>query len=125
MKGLLSDPLLLQEGLDVYKQEQENEIRPFRQRLEVVDELLASNTVQLERLLDLFLAGDFQKEILIERKARLEETIRSLEREQAYLIARLNTDVTEEVENAIKEVVAKIGVGLNVPKMNLPLCGKL
>ncbi|HJS20388.1 MAG TPA: hypothetical protein VJ785_16690 [Anaerolineales bacterium] len=121
----MSDPLLLQEGLDVYKQEQENEIRPFRQRLEVVDELLASNTVQLERLLDLFLAGDFQKEILIERKARLEETIRSLEREQAYLIARLNTDVTEEVENAIKEVVAKIGVGLNVPKMNLPLCGKL
>ena len=113
VKGLLSDPIQLQEGLDLYKQERETEFAPFRQRLEVVNELIDSNTTQLNRLLDLFLTGDFQKEILIERKARLEETIRSLEREQATLMARLGMDVTEEVESAIKEIVAKIGVGLD------------
>lgn len=113
VKGLLSDPLQLQEGLDQYKQERESEFAPFHQRLEVVDELLITNTAQLDRLLDLFLAGDFEKEILVERKTRLEETIRSLDREQATLMARLNMDVTEEIENAVKEIVAKIGQGLN------------
>jgi len=113
VKGLLSDPLQLQDGLDQYKQNRESEFAPFHQRLQVVDELITSNRIQLDRLLDLFLGGDFQKEVLIERKTRLEETIIGLEREQSTLIARLNMDVTEEIENAIKEIVAKIGEGLS------------
>ena len=43
----------------------------------------------LERALDLYLAGDFPKEMLIDRQARLEKTISGLEHERAGLAAHL------------------------------------
>jgi site-specific DNA recombinase len=118
VKSLLSDPLQLQEGLDQYKTQRDTELAPFQQRLDVLEELITNNRAQLDRLLDLFLAGDFPKEVLIDRKARLEETIIGLERERSTVIARLNTDLTAEIEIAIKEVVAKIGQGLNFADNN-------
>jgi len=61
----------------------------------------------------LYIVGEFPREAFTERKARLEDTIRGLDRERSTVSARLNTGLTMEVEKAIKEIVAKIGKGLN------------
>jgi SMC interacting uncharacterized protein involved in chromosome segregation len=78
-------------------------------RLALVDDLLANNRVQLERLLDLYLAGDFSKEILTERKARLETTITALEKERAGLVAHLEArELSMEQIETIQEFAARV-----------------
>lgn len=110
--SLLSDPDELQRGLDEYKTRQESELAPLYQKLAILDDLLKENHLQLDRLLDLYISGDFPKEALTERKSRLEETIAGLQRERATILARLENTVTAEQEQAIKRLAAKIGTGL-------------
>lgn len=112
ISGLLSDPDELQKGLDDYKNRQESELAPMRQKLIVLDDLLNENRSQLDRLLDLYLAGSFPKEVLTERRNRLEETIAGLEREQINTMAWLDNTVTAEQERAIQGIADKVGKGL-------------
>lgn len=79
----------LEKQLRKQQQQQEETAKPLRDRLAVMDDLLADHQSQLERLLDLYLAGDFEKEMLTERKTGLENTIGALEREQANLMLTL------------------------------------
>ena len=74
---------------------------------------LASNRAQLDRLLDLYLAGDFNREVLTDRKARLEKTITALEKERGELAAYLEARVlsVEQIQT-IQEFAAKIGENL-------------
>jgi hypothetical protein len=55
----------------------------------------------LQRILDLYLEGDFSKDLLIEKKARLEHTIQSLqlERENLKEIANTRTITPEQVQS--------------------------
>jgi hypothetical protein len=81
--------------------------------LTVADDLLTKNRAQLERLLDLYSAGDFNREVLTDRKARLEETITALEKERGKLTAYLEARVlTVEQIQTIHEFAAKIGENL-------------
>jgi site-specific DNA recombinase len=89
IKSFLTDPEVLAQGLRDVQQKREQENAPIRSRLAVVDDLLVDNRTQLERLLDLYLAGDFPKEMLTDRKARMEKTIQALEKEQIGLLAHL------------------------------------
>jgi site-specific DNA recombinase len=109
VSSLLSDSNELQRGLDEYKTRQESDLAPLYQRLTVLDDLLQENHLQLDRLLDLYLSGDFPKEALTERKSRLEETISSLQRECATIMEQLDNRVTTEQEQAIKSLAMKIG----------------
>lgn len=106
-----TDPLA--QGLWEVRREREEESAPIRERLAVVDDLLAENRAQLERLLDLYLTGDFPKEVLTERKSRLEGTISSLEKEQAGLAAYLEACVLSvEQIKTIQQFAAKVGDNL-------------
>ena len=69
------------------KREEDN--KPLHNRLAVIDDLLADNKHQMERLLDLYLVGDFPKEVF-ERKVRIQATIDALEGERAALVAQLD-----------------------------------
>lgn len=89
VKSFLSDPAELAAALDSHRAKQERRIRPLADRVLVIDDLLADNRRQLGRLLDLYIAGDFSKEMLSDRKARLETTIAGLDRERAALAAQL------------------------------------
>lgn len=105
----LSDPKALETGLWAHRQEVESANKPLRERLDVVEDLLTNNRAQLERLLDLYLAGDFSREILTERKARLEATITALEKEQANLLAHLKARVLTTAQiQTIQEFAAKV-----------------
>jgi hypothetical protein len=114
VKSLLSDPEVLAQTLGQVQQEREQENAPIRDRLAVVDDLLAENQGQLERLLDLYLSGEFPKEVLTDRKARLEGTISALEKEQAGLVAHLETRVlsVEQIQT-LQEFAAKVGKNLD------------
>jgi hypothetical protein len=100
-------------GLQEFQREQVKDNEPIRKRLEVLDDLLAENRAQLRRLLDLYLAGDFPKEMLIDRKSRLEEIIDALEREWTGLSAQLEIEaISEEEIQSLRDFAAEVSEGL-------------
>ncbi len=113
LKSFLTDPDALTAGLWEVHQEREKELVPLRERLAVVDNLITDNRSQLERLLDLYLSGEFPKDVLTDRKSRLETTILGLERERAGLAAHLEEQVlsVEQIQS-IQELAAKVGENL-------------
>ena len=67
-----------------------------------------------EKLLDLYLSGDFPKDTLTERKARLDDTLLHLNRERAELQAHLHTTtLTAEHVGAIEGFCSSIRAGLD------------
>ena len=114
VRGILSDPAALQFGLEGYQAENEKTSEPLRQRLTVIEKLLTDNREQLARLLDLFLDGDFPKELLVERKKRLETTIHQLEEEHGKLSAEINTEsLTQDQIYTLQEFAAQVATGLD------------
>jgi hypothetical protein len=113
IRSFLTDPKALVEGLDTYHASLEKRNAPLRERLNVVKQLLANDRRQLERLLDLYLSGDFPKDALLERKNRLETTISALEAEQTSLASHLEAQVlTEEQMQALHDFTAEVAEGL-------------
>ena len=107
-------PEALENGLDEAGEEREKASTPIRARIDVVDGLLADNQRQLDRLLDLYLAGDLSREALTDRKARLEATILSLEKERIGLIAHLEQQIlSAEQIQSIREFAAQVRQNLD------------
>jgi len=115
-KELLTDPGALEHGLEQYQADGRQEHEPLAQRLAVVDGLLTDNRRKLERLLDLYLEGDFDRGLLAERKAKIERTMTSLQDERADLAAKLAAVKTLSIEQAanLQAFVAKVATGLDV-----------
>jgi site-specific DNA recombinase len=113
VRGLLTDPAALAAGLNALQDEQEQARQPIRNRLDVVDGLLADNEQQMKRLLDLYLVGKFQQSMLDERKGKLDQTIAGLRREREGLLARLEErTLTEEQVLGLQAFAAQVGEGL-------------
>lgn len=114
MKSYLSDPTKLAEGMAAYQSEHERETAPLRDRLTVVDKLITDNRGQLDRLLDLYLSGDFPKDALLDRKARLTDTITALEQEREGLAAQLRAQsLTEGEVQSVYDFAAEVAEGLS------------
>ena len=102
-------------GLEKYQAEHERELGPIQERLGVVEDLLAENRRQLERLLELYLSSDFPKELLTERKNRLEMTIAAMEKERLSLGAHLAArTLTNTQIQSLQEFAAVVAQGLKV-----------
>lgn len=100
-------------SLHHHQVECERENAPIKERLMVVDDLLASNRKQLDRLLDLYLSGEFPRDVLTDRKTRLEATIGGLQRERAGLVAALEArTMTEDQVQDILSFARRIALGL-------------
>ncbi len=113
VKELLTEPEAFARGLRKYRQMREEEDEPVRTRLAVVDDLLADNRLQLGRLLDLYLTGDFTKEMLTDRKSRLEKTILALEKERVDLVAQLDAGMLTDAQvQDVKDFMAKVAPGI-------------
>jgi hypothetical protein len=113
VKSFLMDPTKLEEGLSYYQTQQNKENAPLQERLAIINDLLADNRTQLERLLNLYLKGDFPEEMLIDHKNRLETTIKNLEIEKTSLVTHLEAKMLSEDQiRDIKEFAKKIKEGL-------------
>jgi site-specific DNA recombinase len=115
VKSLLTDREALANGLEAYQVEGAKENEPVRQRVQVIDDLLAENRTQRERLLDLFLSGEFPRDMLSDRKARLDATITALEKERSGLVAHLERQVlsNEQIES-LQDFATEVNKGLEV-----------
>ena len=81
----------------------------------MVDDLIVSHRVQLDRLLDLYLGGEFPREALTKRKSRLETTISALGREQAGLRAHVTAQaVSDDQIRSLQDFVQKVAASLDV-----------
>jgi hypothetical protein len=111
----LTNPELLEQGMADYQTEQEVKNERVFERVAIIDELLADHQEQLNRILDLYLEGDFPKELLVEKKRRLEETIRALESEKLDLKDFIEKrSLTPEEYEDIQEFSRKISEGINL-----------
>jgi len=111
--ALLENPETLQAGLDAHAEETENQLSPFRERLDVVKSLLEENDKELNRLLELYLSGEFPKEVLVSRKNELETVMQSLENEKDRLLENIQEQelTPKQIEN-IFEFAEKVKEGL-------------
>ena len=111
----LTNPVTLAEGLRAQQAERERANAPLQERLAVVDDLLTDNLQQLERVLDLHLSGDFPKEILTERRTRLEKTITALERERDGLADQIEAQMlTNEQILSVQDFAAQVAEGMEI-----------
>ncbi|MFC2045942.1 zinc ribbon domain-containing protein [Chloroflexota bacterium] len=122
VKSFLNVPEELKNGLRQYQQELETETAPIRERLRVVNDLVADNQAQLERLLDLYLAGNFPREMLEHRQERLEATIKALQKERLSLIAYLEVQtLTDDQVQSIQAFAAEVAEGLKASEENFQM----
>jgi site-specific DNA recombinase len=114
VRGLFENPEVARRGLLEAQATSEEAARPLRDQVAITDDLLAEHRGKLARLLDLYLSGDFDRDILVQRKSDLEKTIAGLEHERGRLVARLEAQTLtgEQVEN-ILTLWGKLGKGLD------------
>jgi hypothetical protein len=106
---ILTDPEKLQSEIDVFQTQAMREYAPTLEQLHITDDLLAENRAKLGRLADLYINGGFSMEDLQERKTRLEQSVRSLEKQRIELIGMLEGEIlTPEQINDIHAIAEEL-----------------
>ena len=114
LKSFIRNPDAIDAGIAEYNEHHEREQAPIKERLAVVDDLLNDHRAQLQKLLDLYLDGNFPKELLVERRQRLQDTIDSLANERVNLAGMLESSAySPEQLHAMKEYTKEIAAGLD------------
>jgi site-specific DNA recombinase len=98
LKEIITDPDRLEATLDKWAARYEGESESDRQQVETLERLIGTNKADLDRLIDLYVSGTFEKEALLDRKMRLEDTIRKLEAEHARLVANMGDRAISQAE---------------------------
>jgi len=120
VKDFLTKPELLTEALEMYQSERDNESAPLRSRLQVIENLLEDNRTQLDRLIDLYISGEFQKDVLSDRKARLETNIQALENERLSIEGQINREaMTPDQISDLYDFAKKIAKGIEIADKDL------
>lgn len=118
VRDFIADPGRLQE----YQANMEDDTEPLRLRLQVVNDLVAEYQQQLNRLIDLYLSGDIEKSLLLDKKERLEKTVADLENERRQLEKQLQAArISESEMEKLQEVAAGIRAGLAAADTDLNL----
>ncbi|MCB9112212.1 MAG: recombinase family protein [Anaerolineales bacterium] len=118
-KMIVEDPENLRYGLDLIQEELHHENSALLDRLSIIEEQISAYQAQLDKLLDLYLEGDFPKEVLTDRKTRLEEMLTNLHKEQNDLAGHVRqVTLTDDQLSYIEEFCAKIRNGLGKVDFN-------
>jgi site-specific DNA recombinase len=113
VKDLLTNPGVLEHGLAEYQEGREQFCAPIRDRLIVLEDLWQGSKSQLDRVLDLYISGQVQRELLLDKKQQLESTLAALEKERDELNLNLESEVLTDNEiRQIVEFAAQIAEGL-------------
>lgn len=98
IKASLSDPDQLVRALEEYTEAKDHENGPTRGRLDTIDSLIEENNRSLEKVLDLYISGEFTKEMLLGRKTELETILADLCSERAKLAASIEVRTLSEAQ---------------------------
>jgi len=114
VKDTLQHPERLADGLRGEKLAADRANRGIQDRLQLIVTSLADTHEQLAKLLDLYLGGNFPKELLSGRRAQLEKRVADLEYERQALQAHLSQEAwTDDKIQAVEAAVREISEGLD------------
>jgi len=87
--------------------------KPLLRSLESTDKLLARNKAEMDRLVDLYISGEFEKDDLLDKKQRIKATIKSLERQKLELQEQIDRQVIsdEQIDN-VQSAIISVGEGI-------------
>jgi site-specific DNA recombinase len=115
IKRMLTDPDQLLDGIRAEQRERSLRSQPIRDRLAVVEKLVTEEREKLARLLELYLAGEFDKALLDEQRSRLEGTVHTLEREQKSLQDMLTMKtISDEQLRDVQQYAEEVSHGLGI-----------
>ena len=118
-KTIIENPENLRIGLDNVQGELQQTNQALFDRMAILDEQMQEYQKQLDKLLDLYLDGEFPKEILTERKSRLEQILSSLLKEREDLAGHIRkVAITDDQLSYVEEFCAKIRKGLDQADFN-------
>lgn len=104
----------LRDSLEETQTQLVQENRALFERLAIIDERILEYQMQLSKLLDLYLTGEFSKEVLTERKTRLEEMLGNLEKERNDLSVYIgNVNITDAQLSYLEAFAARIRDGID------------
>lgn len=119
VRAFISNPQEIREGAELYRQNRAEFTRPIKDKLTVTERLLKESTGQLEKLLDVYLTSDMAKEMLMERKERLEGRITALETERAELTQKLEAmSLTDDQIITLENFASRVGRNLEKADSN-------
>ena len=115
VREYLTDPARALESVRRNRERRGDELGPLQSRLDTVAAAAADKKARLEKVLDLYLSGSFDRAILEQRRSALEQDLAALEQEHAGLLARVSRErVTARQETAIVTALEQIARGLAV-----------
>lgn len=109
VKRYLTEPDQLEAGMTVYLEKQAHEGEPIRRRLEIVESLIADETAKLSRLLDLYLAGSFERTVLEDKKQLSENLLSKFRSERDDLREKLEGQLTADELRTLQGVITAFG----------------
>ncbi|GAB4540864.1 MAG: hypothetical protein Fur002_08300 [Anaerolineales bacterium] len=113
-KMIIENPKNLRSELDNTQNELQQTNQALFDRMAIIDEQIQEYQKQLDKLLDLYLGGDFPKDVLTERKSRLEQMIGGLTKEKNDLAGHIRkVAMTDDQLSYIETFCAKIRKGLD------------
>ncbi|MBK8421043.1 hypothetical protein [Candidatus Villigracilis saccharophilus] len=116
---IIENPENLRVGLDNVQNELQQTNQALLDRLAFIDVQIQEHQKQLDKLLDLYLGGEFPKEMLTERKSRLEQMLTNLSKEQNDLAGHVRkVTMTDDQLSYIEAFCAKIKNGLEQADFN-------
>ncbi len=98
VKTLLTDSAVFETGLKLYQEQQEEMLIPIRRRMVVVDDLWKDTKSQYDRVVELYVGGDIPRDILVDKKQRLETTLSALDEEKQHLSSQLDGKTLTEAD---------------------------
>jgi len=112
--NLIKDPRAVMEGLQESQNDSTQENKILIERLEMIENQIEGQDIQLTKLLDLYLTGDFPRDVLAERKTHLEKNLANLRKEHQELSATLeDIALTDSQIDEIQEYCDSIRDRLN------------
>jgi len=109
VESILLDPEMIRQGFKDAQDETEQVNQSLYDRLETIEKLIDQNDVKLNRLLELYLSGDFDRELLVEKQTQLEQICSDLEEERDDLLGRLEQNViTDDQIRSVEEFAGKV-----------------
>jgi hypothetical protein len=100
IRAILEHPEIATKGLGEMQEETMTINQAIYDRLAILESKQRDAVEQQRRSLDLYLNKEFPRDMLHERKERLEEVVRNLKQEQADIAANLQTNVISDEEIA-------------------------